>query len=153
MAVKQYGSHMCFVCGAQNPIGLHLDFWMDGDRVWTDFTPGVAHQGYPGVMHGGLLATILDETMGRAAALKSLWMMSAKVEVSYRLPVPLEQTLRCTARIEDLRQSRMIAVGEIVLQDGALAVQGRGLYVRIPDERKEEFMAALTGQGVSLEGL
>jgi len=143
---------MCFVCGAENPIGLHLDFWMDDEKVWTEFTPGDEHQGYPGVVHGCLLATILDETMGRAAYLKSLWMMTAKIELTYRKPVPLGQKLTVTACIDQLRGSRMLARGQLTLPDGTVAVEAQGLYLRISDERKEEYLAGLAAQGIAVEG-
>ena len=78
---------MCFVCGVNNPIGLHLDFWMDGEQVWTDFTPGREHQGYPGVMHGGLVATLLDESWA-GQPLKQLD-GHGQDGGAYRKPVPL----------------------------------------------------------------
>ena len=149
-ASKQPGSKMCFVCGVDNPIGLHLDFWMDGEQVWTEFTPGPQHQGWPGVLHGGIMATLLDETMGRAAFLHKLWMVTARMETTYRKPVPLGQPLKVTAHIEEMRSGRMISIGRIILPDGAVAVEARGLYLRIPDQQKESFLAALSTQGVDV---
>jgi len=148
--IKQPGSKMCFVCGSDNPIGLHLDFWMDGDVVWTEFTPRQEHQGYPGVLHGGIVATLLDETMGRAAYLQKLWMVTVKMELSYRKPVPLDQTLRITAHIDQLRGSRMVTTGQILLPDGSVAVEAHGLYLRLPDERLMGFLDALRAQGVDV---
>ena len=145
--IKQFNSKMCFVCGTDNPIGLHLTFWVDGDMVWTEFTPGQEHQGYPGVLHGGITATLLDETMGRVAALRNLWMVTVKMELTYRKPVPLGQPLKVTAHMEELRGSRMTTIGQIVLPDGTVAVEGKGLYLRLPEERKEQFVAELQVQG------
>lgn len=150
--IKQFGSKMCFVCGAVNPIGLHLDFWMDDEQVWTEFIACPEHQGYPGVMHGGLVATILDETMGRAAALKSLWMFTAKMEIAYRKPVPLGQPLRAVSRIDALRGSRMLASGRILLPDGTAAVEGHGLYLRVPEDQMQGFLADLREQGLDVSG-
>lgn len=146
--IKQPGSKMCFVCGVDNSIGLHLDFWMEGDQVWTDFTAQEQHQGWPGILHGGLIATLLDETMGRAAFLKNLWMVSIKIDITYRKPVPIGQPLRVAAQIDDLRGSRMQTSGRILLPDGALAVEARGLYIRIPESQKEMLANALIAQGV-----
>jgi acyl-coenzyme A thioesterase PaaI-like protein len=147
-AVRQPGSKMCFVCGAENPIGLHLEFWMDGDQVWTEFTPAQQHQGWPGVLHGGIMATLLDETMGRAAFLHKLWMVTVKMETTYRKPVPLGEPLKITAHIEELRGGRMAAIGQILLPDGSVAVEARGLYLRLPEKQKAAFLSALTGQGI-----
>ena len=148
--IKQPGSKMCFVCGVENPIGLHLDIWMDDRQVWTEFTPGPQHQGWPGVLHGGIVATLLDETMGRAAFLKNLWMVTAKMETTYRRPVPIGRPLKITAHIEQLRGGRMIAVGQLALPDGSVAVEATGLYLRIPEDKREELEAALQKQGVDL---
>jgi len=142
---------MCFVCGTDNPIGLHLSFYQEDDRIWTEFTPGEEHQGYPGTLHGGLVCTLLDETMGRVAALRSLWMMTAKIEVTYRKVVPLSQPLRITASIVDFRGSRMVAQGTITLPDGSVAVEAKGLFVRIPEERRQGFIAGLRAQGMEIE--
>ena len=149
--IKQAGSKMCFVCGVENPIGLHLDFWMDDEQVWTQFTPGQRHQGWPGVLHGGIIATLLDETMGRVAFLKRLWMVTVKMETTYRKPVPLEQPLKITARIDELRGSRMSATGQVLLPDGTVAVEAHGLYLRIPDQQKESLLATLLAQGVDVD--
>ena len=150
--LKQLGSRMCFVCGSVNPIGLHLEFWMDDEQVWTDFTAGPEHQGYPGVMHGGLVATILDEIMGRAAALKKLWMFTAKMEIAYRKPVPLGQPLRAVSRIDEMRGSRMLASAHIQLPDGTTAVEGHGLYLPVPEEQMGRFLDDLRQQGVDVSG-
>ncbi len=151
--IKQFASKMCFVCGVDNPIGLHLTFWVDGDTVWTEFTPGQEHQGYPSVLHGGITATLLDETMGRVAALHNLWMVTVKMELTYRRPVPLGQPLKITARMEELRGSRMTTVGQILLPDGTVAIEAKGLYIRLPEERKEQFMAELQAQGFDISSV
>ena len=58
---KQPNSRMCFVCGIDNPIGLHLSFYTDDQgRCIARFRPQPHHQGYPGQLHGGLISTILD---------------------------------------------------------------------------------------------
>lgn len=147
---KQPGSKMCFVCGSDNPIGLHLEFQMDDEQVWTEFTAGQQHQGYPGIVHGGIVATLLDETMGRASYLRKLWMVTIKMELTYRKPVPLDQPLKVVARISELRGSRMKTSGEIILPDGTVAVQAAGLYLRVPDERLQGFMDQLSAQGVNV---
>ena len=55
---------MCFGCGRDNPVGLHLHFRTDEDGCYTSFVPQPVHQSYDGRMHGGLISTLLDETMG-----------------------------------------------------------------------------------------
>ena len=65
MLTKQPNSRMCFACGLENPFGLHLHFYDNSqDEVYADFTIAPEHQGYPGVVHGGVTAAILDECAG-----------------------------------------------------------------------------------------
>jgi acyl-CoA thioesterase FadM len=152
--IKQPGSKMCFVCGGNNPIGFHAEFYVDGEEIFTEFVPREEHQGYPGIMHGGLQSTILDETIGRAAFLKSLWMVTARMEVTYRAPVPIGQKIRVTGRIQEVRGRTMTATGRIVLEDGTVAVEARGLYVQIPEERRREVERLVFGREIpSLEYL
>src|SRR5437879_8576497 len=59
----------CFVCGRANPIGLHISFFSEGEMVRSEFVADLRHKGYPGLVHGGILYTVLDETIGRTAYL------------------------------------------------------------------------------------
>src|ERR1700686_4692269 len=84
----------CFACGHHNEYGLQLTFHREGDRIVADYQPAKRYQGFPGVLHGGILATMLDETMGRTGALRREWMMTGKLDIRYRRPAPLAQKLR-----------------------------------------------------------
>jgi len=129
-------SAMCFVCGVHNPIGLHLSFYDDEEgRVVAQWTPGEEHQGYPGVLHGGIAATLLDEAAGRVLTNRNLWMATARLELRYRQPVPIGQTLTVIGESGRLKSRSLEARGEIRLQDGTVAVEANGLYVQIPEER------------------
>src|SRR3989442_13903180 len=59
----------CFVCGQRNPNGLHLVFQLDQNTIVADFQPREEHQGFPGVIHGGIVAAVLDEALGRTSLL------------------------------------------------------------------------------------
>ncbi len=73
VTAKQHNSKMCFVCGLKNSSGLHASFYeVEGNQLVALFTPCDEHQGYPDRMHGGLAATILDETIGRAMNIELL---------------------------------------------------------------------------------
>ncbi|HEU5348694.1 MAG TPA: PaaI family thioesterase, partial [Ktedonobacterales bacterium] len=60
----------CFACGLRNSQGLRLTFWAEGDEIVTEFTPDEHYQGFPGVLHGGILATLLDEALSRTASIE-----------------------------------------------------------------------------------
>jgi len=138
MLKKQPNSRMCFVCGMDNPIGLKLFFYEDDEgRVIADFTPREEHQGYPGVLHGGIAATLLDEVAGRVVSSRNLWMVTAKLEIRYHKPVPLGQRLTVIGEMVRLQRRTMETRGEIRLEDGSLAVESKGLYLKIPDEELE----------------
>jgi uncharacterized protein (TIGR00369 family) len=98
---KQPNSRLCFICGLENPGGLRLSFYDNADdEVWADFAIGQNHQGFPGVAHGGVVAAILDEVGARVMMTKDgrRMGMTAKLEIRYRQPVPLETPLRAVGR-------------------------------------------------------
>jgi uncharacterized protein (TIGR00369 family) len=139
---KQHNSRMCFVCGLKNEFGLHASFYeVEGDQLVALFTPCEQHQGYPGRMHGGLAATILDETIGRALMItnEEAWGVTVEFTVRYKKPVPLDQELRVIGRIT--RDTRRIfeGTGEILLPDGEIAVEGSGKYIKLPLEEIADF--------------
>lgn len=106
----------------------------DGRKVWCTFTPGPEHQGYPGVLHGGILGALLDETVGRAAYLVQEWVFTAKVEIRFRKPAPIGQTIRFEGWIVRRRGKFLDLAGQACLLDGSVIADARGLYVLLPDE-------------------
>jgi len=135
---------MCFVCGRENPIGLHMHFYVDTDNcVHADFTPGEEHQGFPGVMHGGLLTTMLDELIGRTAIAMDLWCMTVKLDVRFKKPVPIGAPLKLKGEITKKSSRLLEGRGEILLADGTLAVEAVGTYMKIPDAQMAQYQTAL----------
>ncbi len=133
---KQPNSRNCFVCGVENPVGLHLAFYDVGEgEVICDVTLPDRYQGYPGVVHGGIVASMLDEVAGRAAMQgdTTRFMMTAKLNVRYRKPIPIGERLRLVGRQES-RRGRLTSVrGEIWLPDGSLGAEADALLSDIPD--------------------
>ena len=139
---KQHNSRMCFVCGLSNSSGLHASFYeVEGDQLVALFTPCEEHQGYPGRLHGGLAATILDETIGRAMNINNdeIWGVTVEFSVRYKKPVPLDQELRVVGRIDQQNRRLFEGTGEILLPDGQVAVEGRGKYIKLPLEEIADF--------------
>lgn len=134
---KQPNSDFCFVCGRKNPHGLYMTFFDNGqNEVYSDYTVPPAFQGYPGVVHGGIVAAMLDEVVARVSMISDHhhFMMSVKLEVKYRHPVPTEVPLRVVGRIERLRGRLGKAVGEIYLSDGQLVAESAMTLADIPLE-------------------
>jgi uncharacterized protein (TIGR00369 family) len=141
---KQPNSRMCFVCGMENPIGLKAFFYEDDDgRVIVKYTPREEHQGYPGFVHGGIISALMDEVIGRVVTSLDIWAVTAKLELKFRKPVPWGEELTIIGEMVRLRSRSFEAKGELRLADGTLAVEGYGIYVRLPDEEIERQRAAL----------
>ncbi len=138
----------CFVCGMRNPCGLRLSFQQEAGRVYADFTGDEAHQGFPGVVHGGILASILDEAMGRVpVATEHRWVMTARLELRYRAPARTGVPLRVWAEATDSR-ARMIRIkGWIapVAQPEAIVCEADGTFLPLPDEVRNEAVAQWPG--------
>ena len=97
----------CFACGSKNPLGLQLSFYREGDFLCTRVRPFAHWQGFAGVVHGGLQATILDDLMSNyLRTVHGLWGTTAELSLRFRQPVPLDQELVFKATLQD-RQSKV----------------------------------------------
>lgn len=122
---------MCYACGAHNERGLRMEFRREGDRAVCDYTPLDYQQGYPGRMHGGIVATLIDEAMGWAVYGAERWGATARLNVRFRKPVRLDETLRVEAWITNDR-SRLIELrGEVRDQSGQLLAEGEGSFMKL----------------------
>ncbi len=135
--MQQPDSNSCFVCGKQNPHGLHLDFHDVDGQVETSFTPRLEHQGWPGFVHGGILYAILDETLGRVGFTLNTWTMSGRVEIRYREPAPIDQTLRVVGTLVRDRGRALEVQGFVQLPNGTIVAEASGLFMRIPDSMRQ----------------
>jgi len=144
---KQPNSRMCFICGMKNIAGLKTFFYEQPDgTVLARFTGQEQHQGYPGRMHGGVVAGIMDETMGRAVMVglesdEEVWGVTAELNVRFRKPVPLDVELTAVGRIT--RDTRLLfeGTGELLLPDGTVAAEAKGKYIKLPLEKVADFDA------------
>lgn len=134
---------MCFVCGMNNSFGLKAKFYeMEDGQLMAIFQPADEHQGYPGRLHGGIAATILDETIGRAIMVKhsgNIWGVTIDFSMKLRKPVPLDGEIRVLARIVSEGRRFFLGEGEILLGDGQVAVAGSGKYLKMDIEKIAEF--------------
>lgn len=132
---KQPNSDMCFVCGRNNPAGLYMSFYDNGqDEVFSEYSVAERYQSYPGIVHGGILASILDEVVGRVAMIGDhhRFMVSVKLQVLYRHPVPVETPLKIRGQIVHLRGRLGKAQGEIILPDGRIACEAAITLADVP---------------------
>ncbi len=115
IALKGYN---CFVCAPHNPIGLHLDFYLDGETIRTNWQPEGPYQGYPNILHGGIQATLLDEVASWAVyVIGGTGGVTARIEVKYLKPVLIDKgSVALAAEIVE-RKKRIMTV-QVSLFDG-----------------------------------
>lgn len=126
-------TRMCFVCGEENPLGLHSQFFeLDDGRLVAEFTALEEHQSYPGRTHGGIVSAILDETIGRAlqVAHPEIFGVTMELNVRFRKPVPLNVPLRVLAEITKDTHRIFEGKGLLLLQDGSVAAEATARYLR-----------------------
>lgn len=124
----------CFACGPRNPIGLKLDFREEDNTYLTTFIPGPEHQGYDGIMHGGLVSTLLDEVMARYLHAKGLNAVTARLDVRFRQPTPIGQLLTVSGWIIGQRGKMYELAGKITLPDGTITAEGKAIIAIKGDE-------------------
>ncbi len=135
--MKQPNSLQCFVCGIANPFGLRLRFYKNAPgEVTAEYTVPEEYQGYPGIVHGGIVAAMLDELSGRALmdGDPPRFMFTARLNVHYRKNVPTGVPLRLVGRAGKTRGHSADATGEIYGPDGTLLAQAECLMVDVPPE-------------------
>ncbi|HWR28843.1 MAG TPA: PaaI family thioesterase [Negativicutes bacterium] len=114
----------CFACGHLNPCGLKLKFEEQGDTYVTHFTGEAQHQGYDGVMHGGIVSTLLDEIMARHIYAKGVTAVTARLEVRYLKPTPIGVPLLIKGFITRNKGRLYETTGTIELPDGTVTAEG-----------------------------
>lgn len=132
---KQPNASMCYVCGRDNPAGLKMSFYDDGNALVNSIvTPANHFQGYPGVLHGGVAAAMLDEVVGRSvmAGDHHRFMMTVNMLVKYRHPIPMGDELSVVAHVVKKKGRIAKAEGAIVLSDGTMACEAQLTLADMP---------------------
>jgi len=133
----QPNSQHCFVCGLSNPFGLHLRFFTTGPgQVTADITLPEMYQGYPGVVHGGIVAAMLDEAAGRThmGGDPPRFMYTARMEIRYRKNVPVGKPLHLVGQAGNSRSRTAAATSYISDSEGEILAEAELLLVNIPGE-------------------
>jgi uncharacterized protein (TIGR00369 family) len=131
----------CFGCGKNNPIGMKLKFTKDGEAIRAEFTPDKMHQGWPGLLHGGIVMTLLDEAMSNIAYATGKTTLTARMEVTWRQPVKVEETLVVSAWITRQRKKIIDTAGKVTLKDGTVIAESAAkqfIAVNAAEEKVQE---------------
>ncbi len=139
---------ICFACGDRNSHGLHMRFEVDPDgpegAVVCHYQPREADQGFPGTLHGGVISTLVDETMAWAMWAKSRALgVTAKMETRFRRPVTSGMALAIHAVVTEERGRRMQVEAAVAGPDGSVLVEASALFLRLPPAEEARVAAAL----------
>ena len=119
----------CFACGEKNPIGLHLKFDFDGEKISTKKILPREFQGYEGTAHGGILSTMLDETMCKFIDAKyHERAVTGRLEVRYKFPTPVEQELKISAWEESQRKNIITMKSAVETADGIITAEATAKF-------------------------
>jgi acyl-coenzyme A thioesterase PaaI-like protein len=131
--------HNCFACGELNEIGLHLKLNLEPGRCWTELEMPRRFEGWEGIVHGGILCTILDEVMAWALVSEDSWGVTARMSLEFRKPVTVGQAIRAEGWISESRRRIQMTSGRIVdATTGAELATAEATYVAASDAHKRE---------------
>ena len=134
---KEQITNNCFGCGPGNEAGLRLEFVLDKqrERFVCHFQLADRFVGPPGHAHGGIIATILDEAMGKVNKLRHVVAVTSEMTVNYLKPVPLKQPLRVESREVKVTGRKHINMAEILNEKGEVLARSQGLFIAIDPHR------------------
>ncbi|MDW7710674.1 MAG: PaaI family thioesterase [Deferrisomatales bacterium] len=133
----------CYFCGTENRSGLGIRYFRDGgkDRVWGSVDPGSMLCGYPGILHGGIQAALLDDVIYWAVAYRfALTSVTVSLNTRFRAPARLGRAFRLEAWVAVARGRKVTARGELRDAKGGVVAEGEGVYLLHPTEVFREQM-------------
>lgn len=133
----EFAEHNCFACGTLNTTGLGLVLHLEHERSWTDLTLDRRFEGWEGIAHGGIVATILDEVMAWSLVAGDNWGVTARLSVEFRRPVPIGTRIRANGWVSRARRRVVDTAARLVdLETGIELATATGVYVAADAERK-----------------
>ena len=144
---SDYG--LCFACGPKNKEGLQLTFERHGDRVVTTYQGKETHQGFPGFLHGAVIAALVDEVMSRVPVLENRWGMSARLDIRFRLPIGMNEAVTAQATKSGRRGNIITTKAWVTLGDNRVAVEATGSYALLSEESLDQMALAYPGLAAS----
>jgi uncharacterized protein (TIGR00369 family) len=123
----------CFACGKDNPGGMRLKFYIDeaARQAVCKFKLARRYQGPPGHAHGGIIATILDEAMGKINKLSNVIALTKSMNIEYLKPVPLGKYLTVTGRAQSINGREHVNLAEISNEKGEILARSSGMFIAV----------------------
>lgn len=136
-----FADHHCFACGGTNPIGMHLVIELGDGAASTTWTPGPDFVGWEEKVHGGLIATLLDEVMAWAPSSFDSWAVTAEMSIRYRAPANPGELLTARGWVTERRRRIYRVRGEVRGSDGRLVAEAHGRFLGASPSAKAELKA------------
>jgi acyl-coenzyme A thioesterase PaaI-like protein len=125
----------CFACGQRNPYGIHMVFRQEDNTIVSDFSPREEYQGFPGMLHGGIVAVVLDEALNRTSLLaeQPAWTTTGRLDIRYRRYVPYGPLLRVRAMLGMQRGRLVQASGKLTLaeDESVIFAEAQGSFMAL----------------------
>lgn len=130
MKFQTYGN--CFVCGENNPNGLRLSFKIDPERktLKTTFVAGPTFQGWDGIVHGGIISTLLDEAMAKLVYELGYEAVTASLEVKFKRPAPILEPLHVYGEVTEVNKRLIRAKAHVAKEDGTILATGVSTFLK-----------------------
>ena len=130
MKFETYGN--CFVCGKNNPGGLQLSFEIDKERqtLKTTFVASPTFQGWDGIVHGGIISTLLDEAMAKLVYELGYQSVTASLEIKFKKPAPILEPLLVYGEITEVNRRLVRAKARVTKENGTLLAEGKSTFIR-----------------------
>ncbi len=132
MKFETYGN--CFVCGKNNPNGLRLHFQIDKEKqtLQTTFSAGATFQGWDGIVHGGIISTLLDEAMAKLVYELGYEAVTASLEIKFKKPAPILEPLHVYGEITEVSKRLIRAKAFVAKGDGTILATGNSTLLKHP---------------------
>ena len=135
IGMDQTDGYNCFACAPHNPCGLKMDFYEDDDDVVCFWTPGANYQGWTNTLHGGIQATLIDETAGWVIARKMQTSgMTTNLNIKYKHPIPTGDSVRLEIRAHIHEMRRNFAL-TFIMVDGEVCTTAELTFFCFPQEK------------------
>jgi uncharacterized protein (TIGR00369 family) len=130
MKFETYGN--CFVCGKNNPGGLQLSFEIDKERqtLKTTFVASPTFQGWDGIVHGGIISTLLDEAMAKLVYELGYQSVTASLEIKFKKPAPILEPLLVYGEITEVNRRLVRAKARVTKEDKTILAEGKSTFIR-----------------------
>lgn len=141
----------CFGCGADNPSGLRLELELQGDQLTTEFMPERQHEGWPGIVHGGVIATILYEIMENWAYLNGITSMMRSMETSLIAPARIGEVIRAVSWLNEREGRELSVAGRLTAVNRTIA-EGTASLVELSPQQRQRLGIQVEAQAESAGG-